>query len=130
MKINKKICFTIFILISVIITVMAVIPSHSLATDPIANPDDYKPGAIDNKDIEIVGNKAGTIFNVITTAGIVVMVITLMIIGIKYMLGSVQEKAEYKKTMIPYIVGALFVLGISTVLRTLSSIIFDVTSKI
>ena len=31
------------------------------------------------------------------------------------MIGSAQEKAEYKKTMIPYVIGAILVFGASTV---------------
>lgn len=30
-----------------------------------------------------------------------------MIIGIKYMTGSLEEKANYKKTMVPYLVGCV-----------------------
>ena len=34
-----------------------------------------------------------------------------MVIGIKYMMGSAEEKAEYKKTMIPYLVGAVILFA-------------------
>lgn len=123
MKINKKICFTIFILISVIITVMAVIPSHSLATDPIANPDDYKPGSIANSDATAVTDKIKPIINTISVVGIIVAVITLIVIGIKYMLGSVDEKAEYKKTMSFYIAGVIFLTSISAILQLINSLL-------
>lgn len=123
MKINKKICFTIFILISVIITIMAVIPSYSLATDPIANPDDYKPGSIASSDATAVTDKIKPIINAISVAGIVVAVITLIVIGIKYMLGSVDEKAEYKKTMSFYIVGVVFLTSISGILQLINNLV-------
>jgi len=42
-------------------------------------------------------------------------IILLIILGIKYMLGSLEEKANYKATMLPYFVGALFVFGASTI---------------
>ena len=35
--------------------------------------------------------------------------IILVVLGIKYMMGSAEEKAEYKKTMIPYVVGAILI---------------------
>ena len=47
------------------------------------------------------------------TVGVVLSVVVLMIIGIKYMMGSAEEKAEYKKTMIPYIVGAALIFAAS-----------------
>ena len=34
-----------------------------------------------------------------------------MIIGIKYMLGSVEEKAQYKKSLLPYIIGAVILFA-------------------
>ncbi len=47
--------------------------------------------------------------------GTVLSVIILMIIGFKYMLGSIEEKAEYKKTLIPYIIGAFMLFSGSLV---------------
>ena len=34
-----------------------------------------------------------------------------MILGIKYMLGSLEERASYKRSMLPYIVGAVLLFG-------------------
>jgi len=34
-----------------------------------------------------------------------------MILGLKYMLGSTEERASYKKSMIPYIVGAVLLFA-------------------
>ena len=47
--------------------------------------------------------------------GIGVAVIILVVVGIKYMMGSAEEKAEYKKTMIPYVVGAVLIGAASTI---------------
>lgn len=63
-------------------------------------------------DIKNVGQK---IMGIINTAGVVIAVIVLMVLGIKYMMGSAEEKAEYKKTMIPYIVGAVLIFGATTI---------------
>ena len=57
-----------------------------------------------------IGNK---VIGILQVVGILVSVIVLMIIGIKYMMGSAEEKSEYKKTFIPYIVGALLVFAAS-----------------
>ena len=38
------------------------------------------------------------------------------------MMGSVEEKAEYKKTMMPYIIGAFMLFGITNLLGILNSI--------
>ena len=46
------------------------------------------------------------IVSIIRTIGVVLAVIILMVLGIKYMMGSAEEKAEYKKSMLPYVIGA------------------------
>ena len=56
-----------------------------------------------------------TIISYISIAGIIISVIVLLILGIKYMIGSASEKAEYKKTMIPYLVGAVIIFGASAI---------------
>ena len=59
-----------------------------------------------------IGNK---IIGPIQLIGSLVSVIALIIIGIKYMLGSVEEKAQYKETLGPYFLGAVFVFGINDI---------------
>lgn len=70
------------------------------------------------------GNQTGTselvttginLVSIITSIGIVVSVIAIAILGVKYMLGSVEERAEYKKTLMPYLIGATLVFGASTI---------------
>ena len=72
----------------------------------------------DSKLLEI-GNK---IIGPIQVIGSLVSVIAIIIIGIKYMLGSVEEKAQYKETLGPYFLGAVFVFGITNVL----SIVYNI----
>lgn len=62
-----------------------------------------------------IQNFGGKILSAVTTAGIVLSVIVLAVLGIKYMLGSAEEKAEYKKTLMPYLVGAILIFGASTI---------------
>lgn len=58
---------------------------------------------------------AETILGVIQVVGIVVSVVMLMIIGIKYMMGSLEERAEYKETLKPYIIGAFLIFSGTTI---------------
>ena len=66
---------------------------------------------------EGITNVGGTIVDIITTIGIIVAVVVLLILGIKYLMGSASEKAEYKKTMIPYLVGAILIFGASAIAK-------------
>ena len=85
----------------------------------------YNPGKINDGDAQAVANKIGPILNIMTTIGMVLGVLVIIILGIKYMIGSVSEKAEYKRTMIPYLVGAIMITGI---LKLFSGLISDVLS--
>ena len=64
----------------------------------------------------------GTVLGVIKYIGIITSVLVLVIIGLKYMLGSVEAKAEYKKTMIPYVVGCFMIMGISIILALIEEV--------
>lgn len=70
--------------------------------------------------------KVDVILGVFQIVGSLLSVICLIILGIKYMMGSVEEKAEYKKTLLPYVLGAVMVLGISNVIN----LIYKVTTGI
>ena len=47
--------------------------------------------------------------------GSAISIIAIIALGIKYMLGSIEERAQYKKTLMPYFIGAIFVFGATTV---------------
>lgn len=59
--------------------------------------------------------KVQSIAGVIASIGSIISIICLVIIGIKYMLGSVEERAEYKKTMMPYLIGAILIFASVTI---------------
>ena len=69
------------------------------------NPDDYN------------------IVKIVQTIGSILSVITLMIIAIKYMMGSVEEKAQYKKVMMPYVIGCFLIFGITNILAIIINVI-------
>lgn len=74
-----------------------------------------------NADIGSAGttitNIGSTILTIITYVGMILAVVIVAVLGIKYMMGSTEEKAEYKKSMIPYLVGAVLVFGASAIGR-------------
>ena len=77
-------------------------------------------------DIGEASTIGGNIVNWIWGISIVVAVVVLMITGLKFIVGSTQEKAEYKKTMIPYIIGAVLIFAASNV----AGMIYDWASTI
>lgn len=108
------------------ILVILTITSFTGIVNATIQPDDYKPSDLDQTDYYKPFKMAGVILNAITITGVVVAVITVMFLGIKYMVGSVEEKAEYKKTMMPILVGMILLFCTSTIV----SIIWNVTTSI
>lgn len=73
-----------------------------------------------------ISNVGNGVVRILTTIGIIVSVATLVVIGIKYMMGSTEEKAEYKKSLLPYVIGAGLVFAASTI----AQIVYNVAKSI
>ena len=102
-----KIIFTITILMLVMF-----IATYSFA-DAGFNASDLTGNASSSaNDIKDIGNR---IIGVLQAIGIIVSVVMVIVLGIKYMIGSVEEKAEYKKTLMPYFIGAALIFAASTI---------------
>lgn len=68
-----------------------------------------------------IQNTGGKLITVVSVIASIVSVVALIALGIKYMLGSVEEKAQYKKTLMPYIIGAVLVFAAASI----ASIIYN-----
>ena len=127
----KKKCLknTIFILGTVILTLLLffVMTSYNLASDnPIDNPSIFDPSDSEFElGEDIIIDKASIILGAVQIVGIILSVAVLGILGIKYMTGSLEEKAEYKKTMIPYLIGAIMLFAIPQLVK----IIYNITNS-
>lgn len=77
----------------------------------------------DTNSFDTIGRK---IIGMVQAIGSIASVLVLVILGIKYMMGSAEEKAEYKKTFIPYLIGAILVFAASN----LASMIFGFASTL
>ncbi len=52
-----------------------------------------------------------TIYNILLYAGIAIALIISMILGIQFMVGSVEEKSEVMKSLVPFVIGCVVVFG-------------------
>ena len=75
--------------------------------------------------ITTLGNQ---IITILTIVGTVASVIVLIVLGLKYMMGSAEEKAEYKKTMMPYVIGAALVFAASAIAGILYNFLSNVSA--
>ena len=113
---RAKILFLIIIMI--ILIIFSYLPSYSFSVGELG-------GSTSGQEQQIEKFGQG-IIKVISTVGSIISVIVLIIIGIKYMLGSVEEKATYKKSLLPYVIGACVVFAASNI----ASIIYNIAIKL
>lgn len=94
-------------------------------TDPILNPSEYDPTKTQVETGKL-SSIVKTLVSIMTTLGIGIALISLMIIGIRFMAGSIEERAKYKETMVPYIIGIIMVITISTIIKIMSALFFNI----
>lgn len=120
MKKNKKI---IMLIITIFTITFMIVPVISKAT---IDPNDFQPGNPSQTDVTKIANIVNPIIGTIKVAGIVIAVIILTIIGIKFMTGSIEEKAEYKKVLPGYFIGAIMVVAISQFIAVIIDIVTNI----
>lgn len=109
----------LFILIICIFSTISMANNTTL-TNPLDNPGSFEPSSMTSAGK--LKNMGNTIIGIVQFIGSFTSVIALIVIGIKYMTGSVEEKAEYKKTMVPYVIGAILVFATTNLLGIVNSI--------
>lgn len=117
-------------LISMVVVIMIMIFTLLSAVYEVKA--DFNPGDIINKvgteanttnvDTTLLNDKAGKILAYIRNIAVIAGVIVITILGVKYMTGSLEEKAEYKKSFIPLIVGIIVIMAATAIATTIFSI--------
>ncbi len=64
---------------------------------------------------EEISNFGKELFGIIRNIAVISSVVILAYIGLKFMFGSVDQKAEYKKSLMPLAIGVFVVLSATTI---------------
>lgn len=107
----KKLIKVIFILIMMMSTTTVCFGSSAI------DPETFEPTYY--TDLSETENLGEIILGYITNIAAVSSVVIIAFLGLKFMVGSVEQRAEYKKSFIPLIVGIFLVLGTSTIMNIL-----------
>lgn len=99
---NKKIILPLLIVIFIIN-----ISSLCFAIDVEA----FKPEVVNYNELPI---SVTSILGLIQWIGIAVAVAYLIFMGIKFTIGSIDDKAEIKKHIAPFLIGLVIIIGVST----------------
>lgn len=122
MKKQVKIITTILMILAILCSLANIVFGSAI----IKSLSGDKTATITSTSMTNLGSK---IIGTIQVLGIIIAVVILLVLGIKYMVGSAEEKAEYKKTMMPYVVGALLIFAASTIVNILYNVIGNFSSN-
>lgn len=115
---KKKI--VILLIMMILISFIFILEAH--AQD--INVNDWEPDNIgSNTKLSKIG---GDILGVIQVAGTIISIIVLIILGIKYMCGSIEERVQYRKTMIPYLIGSIMLFSVTNIVSIIYKIATDI----
>lgn len=103
---NKTVKILIMLLVAICIISVASVSFATLTPNSLDGNADVDTGVIKN-----VGNQ---IFTIIRNIAAVASVVLLAFLGVKFMMGSTEEKAAYKKSFMPLIIGLFIVLAATT----------------
>lgn len=117
---KKNIKFIVLI-ISVLCIFSLITPKYTFADIDTGsfNPYDIDKNGVDQK---TVTKYANNVYSILYIVAIVISVIALMILGLKYIIGSATDKADYKKTLIPVLIGIFIVACITSILGVIASV--------
>lgn len=120
----KKLSSAIVIIFVIIIS-LNVMPVNAFGNG--FNPGDIPSGGSTTNMAKIknpVKEIAGTILLLLQMASVG----GVIALGVKYMYGSAEQKADYKKSLLPVLVGIVLVFGASTVASFVIKVYSEVTS--
>ena len=117
-----------FIIILLIITTLMLLPKSvnadstgmsglieggdSFISDGKKNPEPKEEGqstAIINFDT--IKSGLGSLYNVLFVLGTILAVVIGLVLGLKFLLGSIEEQAQVKEMLIPYVLGCVVIFG-------------------
>ena len=114
MKLIKKVFVSLLIifLIGSLIKINTV-QAETKVDDTMSAAESFIRAGEQNTDIDEgkLQNISDFLYNLFLGIGIIVAVIVGIVIGIKFMTGSIEEKAEYKQLLVPYLVSCGVVFG-------------------
>ena len=120
MKKDKKI-IKIILIVLLLLTVGLIISNNAFASWNM----DLE--SYDRDNAERAGNKItnimGAIINMMSTVGAGIAIIMLIVIGIQYVSKGAEGKAEAKKDLTGYTIGAVILFGVSGILKILQMFI-------
>lgn len=108
--------YKVLVLLFIVIAILSIVGVVNASVTPNSFAGDHVTG---NNAATQVSTFGGQIIGIVRFFGTWASVAVLIILGIKYMMGSIEEKAEYKKSMLPYVIGAVLVFAATNIVSVI-----------
>ena len=124
----KKVLYVVLIVICII----CIIPGKSFSSisdDAVGDAESFisKAGSTDEViDSNSVQNFSDDVFNILLAFGMVIAVIVGIIIGIQFMISSVDERAKVKETLVVYVIGVVVLVGAFSIWKIIVNLLNNV----
>ena len=103
----------IITIINIFIIISSIFPSNVVHSTWVDDANGFLSSADPN--IQVDKNKlkdaSDSIYNVVSSIGMIASVIVGIILGIKFMMASAEDKADVKQGLMPYVIGCIVVFG-------------------
>lgn len=123
---KNKILNILFLTALMILIIYAILPCKVYAIENImSSGKDFinKGEGQDNPiDEEALRDTSSYIYNILFTIAVVIAFIIGTIIGIQFIMGSVDEKAKIKETLVPFIIGVFIIFSAFGIWKIVMSI--------
>lgn len=127
----KKILIRVLVIILVTFCIFSILTSKTYATsisDIFSKADDFINKGQSSSGVQTISESSikemsNLLYNTLLIIGVVLAVIIGIFIGIKFMTGSVEEKAKTKETLIAYVAGCIVVFGAFTIWKLVVTIL-------
>ena len=125
---RSKVCYILIILL--MICLIPIRTFAGTAIDDVLGDGDTFISHADSADTVINTSKlqsfSGDVFNLILAIGMVIAVIVGIVLGIQFMISSVEEKAKVKEILIVYVIGCAVLFGAFTIWKIVIGILGNV----
>lgn len=101
----------------IMFTILLLLASINFVYADIIDPSKYTPSNPSEGEVKPILKFGEKIIGVIYVVGNIVSVGSIIVIGIRYMFSSVEEKAEYKERLFPYFIGACILFAATNIVN-------------
>ena len=131
MRYKKTKIFIIIMVVILILSNLSCVFADNLDTlfDKNGSMSQVASGASDLDVNSGIGKVINIIIGILQLAGTGISVIMIAMLGIKYLLASVEEKAEIKKTAMPILIGAILLFGAVNIMAIIENFAKDTLNK-